>query len=178
MNHVAPRVVDLPDVSLAGLSFFGDPFTSHAGWTEENEIGRLWTRLGGRLRRSGSAAPHLMYEVHVRTEESLVTGEFEVFAGYAVPGPDAPGPGSLAVDLVGKTLPAGPYVEVELRGSQIVGEGPALGEWLGAQGLREGGPFIVLLYDDRFLGMDRLDESTVTFRMPVRAVGGDDDGPA
>ena len=33
------RVVEKDQMLLVGLSFFGDPFKSSAGWTEENEIG-------------------------------------------------------------------------------------------------------------------------------------------
>lgn len=36
------KIFDSPDIVLVGLSFFGDPFRTNAGWTEENEIGRLW----------------------------------------------------------------------------------------------------------------------------------------
>ncbi len=46
-----PKITDRERISLAGLSFFGDPFKEKGGWTGENEIGRLWKRfmayLGG-----------------------------------------------------------------------------------------------------------------------------------
>lgn len=172
-----PRVVDHPARTLAGMSFFGDPFTSHAGWTEENEIGRLWKRLGRYLEGVGAPRPDVMYEVHLRGAESVLTGEFEVFAGYPVPGPCAPAPGDVAVELVTRTLPAGTYVELELRGADIVEENPVLVEWFARSGYREAGSFVVLRYDERFLGTDRLDESVVTFLMPVRpAADGDDAG--
>jgi hypothetical protein len=48
------RIEDRPLTILAGLSFFGDPFAQSAGWTEENEIGRLWTRFM-RLRDENAA---------------------------------------------------------------------------------------------------------------------------
>jgi len=174
MSAPGPRVVHRPALTLAGLSFYGDPFTSHAGWTEENEIGRLWIRLGRYLEGVDAPMPEVTYEVHLRGAESPLTGEFEVFAGYPVPGPGAAGPGEVAVELVARTLPAGEYVEIELRGADIVEENPVLAEWFSESGYREGGPFIVLRYDERFLGTDRLDESVVTFLMPVRpAADGD-----
>ncbi len=177
MQLLPPRVVDRPALTLAGMSFFGDPFTSHAGWTEENEIGRLWVRLMRHLEAAGAPEPELTYEVHLRGAESALTGEFEVFAGYPVPGPCAPAPDRVAVELVSRTLPAGEYLEIELRGADIVEENPVLAEWLRTSGYREAGAFVVLRYDERFLGADRVDESVVTFLMPVRpAADGDDAG--
>ena len=40
-----PRLVEADRITLVGFSFFGDPFRMSAGWTEENEIGRLWKRF-------------------------------------------------------------------------------------------------------------------------------------
>jgi hypothetical protein len=61
-----PVLVELGARTLAGMSFFGDPFTSHAGWTEENEIGRLWQR----------------FQAHVETQPGWLAGAVEGF-GYA-----------------------------------------------------------------------------------------------
>lgn len=175
MDLPPPQVVERPPLTLAGMSYFGDPFTSHAGWTEENEIGRLWCRLGRYLESAGAGMPAVTYEVHLQGSESPLTGEFEVFAGYPVPGPGAPALGEVAVELATRTLPGGTYVEVELRGADIVAENAVLADWFRESGYREGGPFVVMAYDERFLGTDRLDESVVTFLMPVRPA--DDDVP-
>ncbi|GEM_PF-3859724 len=40
-----PTIRELDQIILVGFSFFGDPFAESSGWTEENEIGRLWNRL-------------------------------------------------------------------------------------------------------------------------------------
>lgn len=174
MSAPGPRIVHRPALTLAGMSFYGDPFTSHAGWTEDNEIGRLWIRLGRYLESVGASMPGVTYEVHLRSAETALTGDFEVFAGYPLPGPGALAPAEVAVELMSRTLPPGDYVEIELRGADIVEENPVLAEWFRESGYREGGPFIVLRYDERFLGTDRLDESVVTFLMPVRpAADGD-----
>ena len=174
MSAPGPRVVHRKPLTLAGMSFYGDPFTSRAGWTEENEIGRLWMRLGRYLASVGAPMPEVSYEVHLRGADSALTGEFEVFAGYPVPVPGAVRPGDVAVELVTRTVPEGEYVEIELCGADILEESPVLADWFTESGYREGGPFIVLRYDERFLGTDRLDESVVTFLMPVRqAADGD-----
>ena len=40
-----PKIVERERITLVGLSFFGDPFREKGGWTEQNEIGRLWSRF-------------------------------------------------------------------------------------------------------------------------------------
>lgn len=172
-------VVHRPAMLLAGVSFHGDPFTSHAGWTEENEIGRLWRRLevelgaaGVRVATAGTGPPSdgvrptdpgRTYELHVRDQRSAETGEFEVFAGLEVATPDVP------VVLSLKVVPAGEYAVFRLRGDQMLGDEPVVETWLARTGHEEAGPFVLLEYDERFLGVDRLEESELTLMIPVRA---------
>jgi len=40
-----PTMIEKRQMILLGFSFFGDPFKISGGWTEENEIGRLWKRF-------------------------------------------------------------------------------------------------------------------------------------
>ena len=40
-----PTMIEKRQMMLLGFSFFGDPFKISGGWTEENEIGRLWKRF-------------------------------------------------------------------------------------------------------------------------------------
>ncbi len=39
------KIIQLETTYLAGISFYGDPFATSAGWTHENEIGQLWDRF-------------------------------------------------------------------------------------------------------------------------------------
>jgi hypothetical protein len=39
-----PAVVELEARTLVGMSFFDNPFTSHAGWTEETPTGVSYSR--------------------------------------------------------------------------------------------------------------------------------------
>ncbi len=50
---VEPRLVDKDQIILVGFSFFGDPFKFSGGWSEENEIGRLWKRFMAYLQEAG-----------------------------------------------------------------------------------------------------------------------------
>ena len=54
-----PKIVDSDRMLLLGLDFFGDPFQSSSGWTEENEIGRLWQRFMAFLTRAGQPIRHV-----------------------------------------------------------------------------------------------------------------------
>lgn len=158
-------VVDRPAQHLAGLGYYGDPIASHAGWTEENEIGRLWSRLTGYLAGPGSPfpPPTVTYELHLRNEHSASTGEFEVFAGFEVPEGTVP-----PVDLSLKVIPAGRYAVVEVDGDEIVTDWPEVQAWLAENGLVESDAFVLMRYDERFLGVDRIAESVMTVLIPVR----------
>jgi hypothetical protein len=82
-----PRFIDSDRLQLVGFSFYGDPFRRSPGWTEENEIGRLWSRFMTYATEHQAQlapilrAPGIAYEVHIYNDETQVTGEFEVFVG-------------------------------------------------------------------------------------------------
>ena len=40
-----PKIIESQQITLVGMSFYGDPFDTHAGWDEDNQIGLLWKRL-------------------------------------------------------------------------------------------------------------------------------------
>ena len=149
---------------MAGVSFFGDPFRLASGWSEENEIGRLWQRfmaLLPALGERGEQGP--WYEVHVEHPESRETGEFEVFCGVEVPTIDA-----LPVVLTAKVLPASTYAALTLSGKDIVGDWDArMNAWIAARRLERAYPFGFQRYDERFRGLDRLDESILDVFTPV-----------
>ena len=45
MDLADPEIIEAGPMTFVGFSFFGDPFQLSGGWTEENEIGRLWSRF-------------------------------------------------------------------------------------------------------------------------------------
>lgn len=151
-----------PRLLLAGFSFFGDPFHSHAGWTEANEIGRLWKRLLALWQESERQPPAVMYEVHVQNSETPRTGEFEVFVGYEVDGFEA-----VSFELCLKQLPAAEYAVFTLRGDQIQQDEPLIDNWLRANSYRIAHPFFIQRYDHRYQGIDRLEESELDFLAPI-----------
>jgi hypothetical protein len=75
---VDPGIIDKRAIILAGMAFHGDPFQSAEGWSQQNEIGKLWKRFNtvwGAKRDliQGVADPNAGYEVHIEPEEYAET---------------------------------------------------------------------------------------------------------
>ncbi len=161
-----PRIVQKERMLLVGLDFFGDPFQLSSGWTEENEIGRLWARLIQYMKEKELQIPlpEQMFEVHIEHFDTRVKGHFEVFVGFEIEKADlAP------VDLVLKVLPANTFAIYTLKGKEISSDWETLlvQEWLSKSGYEIADPFNYQLYDERFKGMDRLHESEIDLYIPI-----------
>ena len=160
-----PAFIEKERMILAGFGFFGDPFATQGGWTEENEIGRLWQRLLAFLtaRCPEWMGREPMYEVHIQHPETARIGHFEVFAGLEVAQvADVP------VELLVKVLPPATYAVFTFAGQQIVSDWPRLiQEWLASTGRHAVHGYEFQLYDRRFKGMDRIDESVIDVYVPV-----------
>ncbi|MEM9954433.1 MAG: GyrI-like domain-containing protein [Chloroflexota bacterium] len=155
------QVKQVDSFLLAGLSFFGDPFHTHAGWTEANEIGRLWKRLMNNKKQSQPT----MYEVHIQHENSKLTGEFEVFVGFEVSDWSKTQP-----DLCLKVLPASLYAVFTFKGEALYQDEALVDRWLEAEGYKTGHPYFIQRFDQRFKGIDRLDQSELDFLVPIIAL--------
>jgi predicted transcriptional regulator YdeE len=165
-----PTILAERPLLLVGLDFFGDPFALSGGWTEENEIGRLWKRFMAclaahpqRLRHVTSGA--VMYEVHVGHEETAQTGEREVFVGLEVDRLE-----DVPVELVVKVLPAVAYAVYTLRGEEILSDWNRAfyHDWLPGSGYEAAYDYAVERYDERFKGVQRIAESTLEVYLPIR----------
>jgi predicted transcriptional regulator YdeE len=164
-----PRIIESGQMILVGFSFFGDPFQLSAGWTEENEIGRLWSRFmayvvehGDRIKRIRDQGA--MYELHVYYEETPRTGEFEVFVGLEVGAVE-----DLPLELSVKFLPPTTYAVFTLQGEQITSDWPILilTDWLPEAGYESDFAYHLQRYDERFKGLDRVEESALDVYIPV-----------
>jgi AraC family transcriptional regulator len=170
-----PRIVERERIILVGFSFYGDPFAESGGWTEENEIGRLWQRFlaywdenGDRVKhlRGGDRGGDLAYEVHVGGyEETDSMGHVEVFVGVEVTELE-----DLPVQLLVKVLPPARYSVFTLRGEQIASDWPRAiyNEWLPGSGYKSAHDYMIELYDERFKGLENLAESELDIHVPVR----------
>ena len=163
-----PRIVERGQIMLAGLSFYGDPFAESGGWTEENEIGRLWNRFMAYLADQGSStepadADAPVYEVHVEGEETASRGHREVFVGTEVTSLD-----EVPVKLLVKILPAATYVVFTLQGEEITSDwSRMITDWMEDAGYASAYPFGFQLYDARFLGLDHLAASVLDVYVPI-----------
>ena len=164
------KIVKTPQRLLLGFSFFGDPFKLSAGWTEENEIGRTWKRFMAFLKRHQQAIEHVVaanvaYEVHIYHEETMKTGEFEVFVGMEVSRLE-----NVPLELTVKVLPPKTYAVFTLRGEQIVSDWhmQVFAEWLPAAGLEGEHSHSIQRYDERFKGLDPIDNSVLEVYIPIK----------
>jgi len=165
------EIVEKPAMLLVGFDFFGDPFRSYGGWSEENEIGRLWVRWMAYLENAQPPLPHVlpqhvMYEVHVYHPETLQTGEFEVFVGVEVAVL-----GEFPPEVVIKTLPASRYAVFPLTGQEIVSDWTWQldHEWLPTLGVQRRTTYSIQRYDARFKGTNAIDESELDVYVPLEA---------
>ena len=165
-----PRIIRKESILLAGMSFYGDPFDTSNPWSEENQIGSLWKRLMAFLQSHPGALDLDMhkssfYEVHIYGPETQTEGVFEVFVGMSVP--DL---AKLPIEMSAKVLPAASYAVCSLEGKAIMGDWEReLINWINENGYREAYPYHFQLYDERFKGMDRIEESTLDVFIPVEA---------
>jgi AraC family transcriptional regulator len=164
-------MVEEGQMLLLGFSFFGDPFRISGGWTEENEIGRLWQRfmayLGQHQHRIAHAVTGVAYEVHIEHEETMQTGEYEVFVGLEVETVE-----DVPVELVVKILPPATYAVLTLQGEQITCDWHnMITEWMDRAGYERAYPYGFQRYDERFKGVDRIDESVLDVYVPVELRG-------
>jgi predicted transcriptional regulator YdeE len=171
------RIVVREETVLAGMSFFGNPFSQASAWDADNEIGALWKRFlafladdpGAIGDRTGPQG--VMYELHAYASETARTGRYEVFAGIEVLRS-----AKIPVFCSLKIIPAGEYVLVTARGAEIREDWTASSQviaeqCLGPAGRTASSAFVVEVYDRRFKGMDRLDESELDFLVPLEAIG-------
>ena len=168
-----PTLVEKPQITLVGLSFFGNPFAVSGGWTEENEIGRLWNRFMAYLTLHRDRLKHVLsdtvaYEVHIEHQETKLTGEYEVFAGLEVATLE-----DVPVELSVKILPPATYAVFTLEGKQIISDWPKtiVGEWMARSGYQSAYTYGFERYDERFKGVQNIDESVLDVYVPVKTAG-------
>jgi predicted transcriptional regulator YdeE len=163
-----PEIIKKDQIYLAGMSFYGDPFDTSNAWTEENQIGRLWQRFMDYLKSQG---PHLSshfipgasYELHLYGPETEETGVFEVFVGLGMKNL-----AYLPLDLVGKVLPAATYAVFTLQGRAIMTDWDReIADWLEGSDYQDAYPFNFQYYDARFVGLDRIEDSTLDVYLPI-----------
>lgn len=166
-----PKIVEKECIAVVGLSFFGDPFKEKGGWTEENEIGRLWKRFMSYMNDKQLNLPESKdveecYEIHIRHPETDITGEYEVFVGLETDAAEHAPP-----ELLVKYLPACHYAIFTLQGTEITSDWLKIiyETWMPGSGYRAAYSYSFQLYDKRFKGIDRLEESILDLYIPIES---------
>jgi AraC family transcriptional regulator len=164
-----PRFIEKDEIILVGFSFFGDPFATSAGWTEENEIGRVWQRLMTYLENHSSRIKHIKdaevgYEIHIEHDETKSRGHYEVFVGVEVEKLE-----DVPVELLVKILPSTKYAVFTLKGEQITSDWSKtiFHDWMPQSGYRPTHHYGFQRYDRRFKGVDNIDESELDLYVPI-----------
>lgn len=165
-----PKITESRQIILAGMSFYGDPFDTHSGWDEDNQIGLLWKRLHAFVKIESSTAFFLKssnwYEVHIYSEETQSRGLFEVFVGVEC---ERDRITELPPQLLVKNLPETKYAVFTFKGEEISADWEKiLSDWMAGSGFESAGAYNFQFYDERFKGLDRLDESVLDVYIPIK----------
>ena len=170
---MVPKIISSKKILLAGLSFFGDPFSQASSWDEENEIGRLWNRFYSILERSQDTIKYKkdesrFIEIHLYHNNTFDTGEYEIFCGIVVEKlVDIP------LEFVIKILPITEYAIFTIKGKKITEMDwykNIFDDWLPQVGYEPRFQYSFQSYDERFKGLNDLENSELDFYFPVKKI--------
>jgi predicted transcriptional regulator YdeE len=104
-----------------------------------------------------------MYEVHIYGIETRSKGYFEVFVGEEV------NTAQLPVTLNSKFIPAADYLKITLVGKEITGDWwhKLDTEIMSPSGPKRNSAYLIQAYDERFKGMDRIEDSILDVYIPI-----------
>jgi len=145
-----PLIKEKKRIILAGMDFFGNPFEKAGGWSEQNEIGRLWHRFMSFYKKRKEEIKGLVseggYELWIDLDVEKDPKDKYIFVGvdrYA------------AFTLKGR--------EIKSNWSDLLFE-----KWLPESGLKKSFDFLIEYYDDqRFKGMED-PNSELDLYVPIR----------
>jgi len=164
------KIIKSEPILLVGMSFFGDPFSSASDWSVENEIGKLWSRFMRFLGNNSDAINNKvegggLYEIHIDGDRTEKDGNYEVFVGMPVETLD-----KVPIECVVKQLPETDYAIFTVKGEEIFSDWgmDIYRGWMPESGYETSFKYNVQLYDERFKGMDRIEESELDIYVPVK----------
>lgn len=156
-------------IILLGLDFYGDPFSNSSWWSEENEIGQLWHRFyKSFMPVREKFQPYLInnayYEMHIMNQDYKEKGHYEIFVGIQIN--DLP---EDTLHYLVKKIKAQAFVKVCLSGEEILSDYyPELErQCVDLFGMKLSQEFMIQTYDERFKGMDKINESEMDVFVPL-----------
>jgi AraC family transcriptional regulator len=163
-----PKIIDKEQMALVGMVFYGDPFKEKGGWSQENEIGKLWKRFMAKEKQVKNRIGKGAFEVHIGTEEYEKTKNYYVFVGVEVEKID-----KLPPEMFAKILPPAKYAVFTLKGKEITSDWnkTIFKDWLPKSGYKEAQPITIEYYDDRFKGTENIAESELDIYVPLKKAG-------
>jgi len=165
-----PKIIERGELIVAGMVFHGDPFRGGQGWTEENEVGKLWGRFGRfwdnqRDNIKNIVDPGKHYEIWVEPNDYKDTKESCLMIGVEIRKIK-----DLPFELSVKVLPASKYAIFTLKGDRIKSNwgDEIYKKWLPESGYQEAHKYLLEVYDDRFKGLDNLTDSELDVHLPIK----------
>lgn len=165
-----PRIIERNEMLVAGMVFHGDPSSGGNGWSEDNEVGKLWTRFSRfwenhRDRMKNIVDPGKLYEIWIEPSDYKDTKESCLMIGVEIREV-----GDLPLELSFKVFPATKYAVFTLKGDTIkTNWGDKIyKKWLPKSGYQEAHKFLFEVYDDRFKGLDDLTNSELDVYLPIK----------
>ena len=163
------QITDEIGFKLLGSVFWGDPFHSAEEWSVENEIGKLWMRFMGLVKKNSKLLqkiwirPDVGYEIHIETEEFRKNKQYYVFVGMEVTNLE-----EIPVDMFAKILPKTKYVMTTTKVHEFDTVEYILKDWIRKGDYEQAYPYIIQVYDyKRFKGMEHKD-SELDWYIPLR----------
>lgn len=165
-----PSIIQKTEITLVGMSFYGNPFDTHSGWDESNEIGRVWSRFTKYLDENDEIFQQfdkgVYYEVHIYNQETITKGIFEVFVGMQADIIEG-----VPVELLVKILPSTKYAVFTLEGEDISSDWHThIDQWIKDAGYQRAHPYSFQYLDERFKGVQNLKDSVLDVYMPVKSL--------
>ncbi|TXT67072.1 MAG: hypothetical protein BAJALOKI1v1_190015 [Promethearchaeota archaeon] len=159
---------------LLGCVYYGDPFHFHSKkeWTYENEIGLLWKRFGGLIRKYSilldkiNANPEFGYEVHLEPEEYRETKQYYVIVGIEVNNIE-----EIPLEMFIKILPRTDYILVTTKVNSSNTEIQDLyDEWIPKNNYQNSYPYLIQAYEQkRYFGLEN-PASEIDWYIPIKPV--------
>jgi len=165
---LTPRILEKKKIALVGIDFYGDPFKDAGGWSEENEIGRLWQRFEKYYEQETVSVKHKTsdsgYELWIDFEGDEDTKDRYVFVGVAVERVE-----DIPLEFVAKTLPETRYAVFTLKGEKIKSRWSeeVYKNWLPAAGLKTSHDFLIECYDPKRFKGPADPESELDILVPI-----------
>jgi AraC family transcriptional regulator len=165
-----PTFIERDEMLIAGMAFHGDPFHGGNGWTEDNEVGRLWSRFSRFWDNHRDSIKHIvdpgkLYEIWIEPRDFKDTNESCLMIGVEISKID-----DLPFELSVKSFPAGKYAVFTLKGDTIKTNwaDEIFKKWLPNSGYQEAHKYLFEVYDDRFKGLDDLTNSELDVHLPIK----------